>query len=67
MNNWCLCEKKGTCIGCLIDVLVKEAYGESGLEFLRRHTWMSRVKPDIKDDKNFILEEEEPKRGWVRE
>jgi hypothetical protein len=32
---WCVCERKGTCLGCLIETDVVAKYGKAGLEKLR--------------------------------
>jgi len=34
MLQWCCCEGKGTCIGCLMETKIRELYGEDGVNFL---------------------------------
>ena len=34
---WCLCARAGTCIGCLIEAKVQDAYGAQGLRWLQGH------------------------------
>lgn len=35
--KWCLCDKQGTCIGCIIDRIVEEALGEHGYSYMHTH------------------------------
>ena len=35
IKNWCTCDLKGNCFGCLIEQLIKNHYGEKGIEYLR--------------------------------
>lgn len=36
-QRWCTCDKKLTCMGCLIESTVKEHYGETGYSYLLKH------------------------------
>jgi len=38
MTDWCICEGRGTCIGCLTDLLILQAFGTDGYGYLRKHT-----------------------------
>lgn len=36
-NMWCTCNRKKTCMGCLIELLIMENFGVQGLSYLKKH------------------------------